>query len=289
MHWIKRASLFLVLLVAASVLIGVGVLVVQGKQKPDTQARYVALGSSFAAGLGLGERIPGSPLVCQRSANGYPQQLARQMVISLTDMTCSGATITHVLRGGQFFQGPQIDALGPATELVTLTAGGNDINYVGDLVLLSYQQRGGIFGAVLGRFWHGAKPAAERQFEQLQSEMVATLGEIAKRAPHAQIVVITYPAILPATGTCAQIGISEIAAARMREVGARLAEVTRAAAQATGTTLIDMTTAGAGHDACSAEPWVNGAKPAHGALFHPTLAGAQAAARQIQLTLDQQH
>lgn len=288
MNWIKRVCLVVMVLVTVTVtvLAGVGVLVVQAKQKPNPDARYVALGSSFAAGIGLGERAPGSPFACQRSVNGYPQQLARLMGVSLSDMTCSGATIKQVLHGGQFFQGPQIDAVGTNTELVTITAGGNDIDYVGDLVMMSYQNREGIVGALLDRFWHGAKPVEERQFAQLKNEMVATFHEIALRAPHARIVVVTYPAILPPTGTCAQIDIRDAESALMKSVGTRLAEVTREAAQTAGATLVEMATLSTGHDACSADPWVNGAKPEQGAAFHPTLAGAQATARQIRLMLD---
>jgi hypothetical protein len=67
----------------------------------------------------------------------------------------------------------------------------------------------------------------------------------------------------------------------MRPVAARLAEVTRAAAFAAGAAVVDMATLSAGHDACSAAPWVNGIVPEKGAPFHPTLAGARATARAI--------
>ncbi len=287
MKWIWRAGLFAMILAFVTLLIGLGVLIIEGKRRPDTNARYVALGSSFAAGLGLGARAPSSPIVCQRSLNGYPQQLARLTGISLADMTCSGATVRHVLHGGQYFQGPQIDAVGPHTELVTLTAGGNDVGYVGDLVMMSYRGRGGFVGHVIDRFWKGAKPVENRQFSQLQSELIATFHEIAHRAPRARIFVVTYPVILPPAGTCDQIGIGEKEAALMRDVGTRLAEVTREAAKATGVTVVDMASLSAGHDACSTEPWVNGAAPERGALFHPTLAGAQATAKQIMLLLEE--
>jgi lysophospholipase L1-like esterase len=287
MNGFKRTIVSVVLLVVMTVLTGVCVLFVQGKQKPDTNARYVAIGSSFAAGLGLGERAPGGPFACQRSVNGYPQQLARLKGLSFADVTCSGATVKNVLRHGQFFQSPQIDAVGPNTELVTITVGGNDIDYVGDLVMMSYRKRGGIVGLLIDRFWQGSKSMAERPFTQLQSDLIATPHEVAKRSPRARIVVVTYPAILPATGTCAQIGIGETEAALMKEVGARLVEVTRAAAQSTNATLVNIAALSAGHDACSSNPWVNGAAPEHGAPFHPTLAGAKATARQILVMLDE--
>ena len=252
----------------------------------NSGSEYVALGSSFAAGLGLGPRAPGSPLVCQRSVNGYPQQLARIMRLSLTDMTCSGATVRHVLRGGQVFLGPQIDAIGPDTRLVTITAGGNDVGYVGDLTAMAFRRRGGVVGFLLGRFWKGAKPIEERPFDRLYRDLVSTLSEIRRRAPNARVVVVTYPEILPQDGDCQSIGIDAPGAAAMRPVGVRLAEVTREAAKQAGATVVDMAALSAGHDACSAVPWVNGSAPEHGAPFHPTLSGAQATAEQIARVLE---
>lgn len=275
------------LVVVTAVLLIVAILYYQGRQRPDTNAEYVALGSSFAAGLGLGPRVPGSPIVCQRSVNGYPQQVARMTGLSLTDMSCSGATASHVARGGQVFLGPQIAALGPQTRLVTLTAGGNDIGYVGDLTALAYRRRGGVAGLLVGLFWKGARPAAERKFEALQSDLIATLREIRRRAPKAQIIVVTYPAILPPQGTCLALGIDNDEAELMREVAVRLAEVTRQAANEADATVIEMDQLSTGHDACSADPWVDGARPEHGAPFHPTLAGARATAERIKATFEQ--
>ncbi len=271
---------FLVVVIAG--VLGIALLVYQGRQRPDTNSEYVALGSSFAAGLGLGPRVPGSPLICQRSNNGYPQQLARMTGLSLTDMSCSGATVGHVLRGGQMFLGPQIGALGPATRLVTLTAGGNDVAYVGDLISMAFRRRGGVTGFLIGRFGSSARPADERKFDQLKADLLATLREIRRRAPKAQVFVVTYPAILPPDGTCPALGISEDDARLMREVGAMLAEVTRATANETGATVVDMDQASAGHDACASVAWVNGAAPETGAPFHPTLAGARATAEAIR-------
>lgn len=267
-------------------LLTIAVLFHQGRQRPDTSSEYVALGSSFAAGLGLGPRVPGSPIVCQRSVNGYPQQLARMTGLSLTDMSCSGATASHVLRGGQVFLGPQIDALGPDTRLVTMTAGGNDIGYVGDLTAMAYRRQGGVAGFLVGRFWNGAQPAEDRKFGQLRANLIATLGEIRRRAPQARIFMVTYPVIIPAKGTCTGLGIDEDEAALMRAVGVRLAEVTRDAAHAAGVVVIDMDQLSAGHDACAPSAWVNGATPEHGAPFHPTLAGARATAELIKLAFE---
>jgi lysophospholipase L1-like esterase len=279
-----KAALLLLLL---GVIIVLAVLMYQGKQTPRINAPYVALGSSFAAGLGLGARKAGSPFICQRTLNGYPQQLARMAELSLTDMSCSGATVGHVLRGRQVFLGPQIDAVGPATRLVTLTAGGNDIAYIGDLTAMAYQRQGGIPGFLVGQFWKGAKPADNRDFAALRSDLVSTLRKIRGRAPKAQIIVVTYPAILPETGTCNQLGIDAAQADLMRPVALRLADVTRSAAKEAGATVVEMATLSKDHDACTTQPWTNGWAPTEGVAFHPTLVGTKAIAAQIMTKLNE--
>ena len=251
--------------------------------------RYVALGSSFAAGLGLGPRVPGSPCLCMRSSNGYPQVLARRAGYDLVDRSCSGATARHVLRGGQFFQKPQLDAVTPETELVTLTAGGNDVGYVGDLTLMALRRGGGSrFQAAVARvLWKGVRPVEGRDFAQLRENLDVILVEIRRRALRARVVAVTYPVILPQQAHYLQAGINEEEAALMRAVGERLAEVTRAAAEGAGVLLADMARLSIGHDCCSAEPWVHGARPGKGAPFHPTIAGAEATAGEIMRVLAQ--
>lgn len=257
----------------------VGLLYWQGRSKPQGKPQYVAMGSSFAAGIGLGPREPGSPLVCVRSINGYPQQLARLTGLSLLDVACSGATTTHVRSGGQAFLAPQLDALSPATELVTMTVGGNDINYVGDLMYFAGSKDSSLSGRAMRLVSDPPATADRRNYAALERDLIAILAEIRRRSPRARTVVVTYPTILPPHGSCAKLGISAAEAAMMRAVAERLAAVTRAAARKSGAILVDMDKLGAGHDACSREPWVNGWVDPVGTAFHPTLEGATAVAR----------
>lgn len=257
----------------------------QGRRTPDGRPDYVALGSSFAAGAGLGRLQPGSPLLCARSINGYPQQLARTEGLSIIDMSCGGATTHHVLEGGQFFQGPQIRVITNGTKLVTLTAGGNDIGYIGDLGLLAIRRTNTPAGWLAKVLWKGPKRADERDYGRLHAELLATLRAIHVRAPNARVVVASYPAILPPTGTCARLGLSAAEADLMREVGKRLAATTRAAASEGEALLVDMTALGAGNNACSAQPWTRGFTNGGVSPFHPTLQGARATAEAVANTV----
>jgi lysophospholipase L1-like esterase len=265
--------LCLILLVGAGAF---GFLCWQGSREVDNSGEYVALGSSFAAGIGLGPRAPGSPLHCLRTAGGYPAQVARQTGLRLVDMSCSGSRTDHILDGGQLMLGPQLAAVGPGTRLVTITTGGNDLDYIGDLMAAS----GGM--GRLGAWLHGdIKPAAARPYATVAANLQAIIRRIRELAPDAEILIVSYPALLPPEGTCAALGIGSAQAEVSREVAQRLSELTRQAAVDAGARLIDMDAASLGHDACSSTPWVHGATAGDGTPFHPNETGAAAVADRI--------
>lgn len=272
----KRIALSGALIVSAIALAGLGILFYQGAHSPDTAGKYVALGSSFAAGLGLGPRDPGSPHVCMRSTGGYPQQLARRAGLKLVDMSCSGSTTGHIWHGGQVFLGPQLAAVGPNARLVTITSGGNDTGYIGDLALSA--GRTGVLGRL---FWNGPAPLEQRDFAQVTENFRQIVATVKRRAPKATVVLVSYPPVVPGQGTCAALGVDRAMTDLALQIADRLHEATRLAAEQSGAMFVDMAAIGAGHDACSAEPWVNGASPESGAPFHPTPAGAKATADAI--------
>jgi len=280
------AFIFGLLIVGMSLVLAV--LFWQAQRKPTGWPQYVALGSSYAAGIGLGEHVPSSPIVCQRTLNSYPQQLARLRNLSLVDMTCSGATTKHVLAGRQVFLGPQLDGLTQDTELVTITIGGNDVGYVGDLSFLARSKSKSLTGQAMKLFFKGPKTPEQRDYAGLRDGLISILHEIRRRSPRAQIVVVTYPVILPPQGTCTKLGISAAEAEMMRVVGERLAEVTRDAAGQNNSSLVDMQQLGVGHDVCASDPWVNGWLNVVGTPFHPNLAGAKATADAIAYVLGAQ-
>ncbi len=81
--------------------------------------RICALGSSFASGPGI---KPLDDVSAGRSAKNYPHLLAAKLGAELTDLTCSGATLLDVLN-------TQAHQVLEDADLVTLTAGGNDLGY----------------------------------------------------------------------------------------------------------------------------------------------------------------
>jgi lysophospholipase L1-like esterase len=256
-------------------------LILDARRTPDGTPTYVALGSSYAAGAGLGPRQSDSPKLCQRSNNGYPPRLARKLRLPFVDMTCSSSVTKHVLSGGQYFQDAQIRTLSADTRLVTLTAGGNDVGFVRDLYLMASRNSGTWSGWLVRKLWGGPPALANRGFSKLSATLAALIREIHRRSPRARIVVATYPAVLPPSGTCPQLQLTTAEAEIMRQVQAELAAVTGRVARQEGATVVDMTAIGANHSACSATPWTKGWAAITQSPFHPNITGAQATADAI--------
>jgi len=84
--------------------------------------RYVALGDSYAAGIGAADDTADRG-GCARSADAYPEQWAAHHAhASFVSEACDGATTAGVLSG-------QVQALSARTTLVSLTVGGNDAGF----------------------------------------------------------------------------------------------------------------------------------------------------------------
>ena len=283
-----KGCLVVALIVVLLAIAAIGFIWFQAARTPTGKPEYVALGSSFAAGAGLGQSQAGSPLLCARSVNSYPQRLARMRKLAIVDMSCGGAVTRHLLDGGQFLHGAQIRTITPETRIVTITVGGNDTLYIGDLSQLAARNSGSMWGWLVRHLWPGPKSWSERNFAGFERELTALIKAIQGRAPAARIIVATYPTILPPSGTCDRLGLTELEAAMMRRVGDQLAASSRAAAQRTGAGFVDMHSLGAQHNACSNAPWTYGWYNAGLAPFHPTKEGAKATAEAISKALDHQ-
>lgn len=247
----------------------------------DAGTDYVALGSSFAAGPGIPPlQSSDGASACSRSAGNYPSLVAREIGADLTDVSCSGATTGHVLRDTQGTRPPQIQAVTPDTRLVTVTIGGNDVNYLGSINAYSCQASGSTACPAVDR------DAIERTFPELPGRIADIVRAVHAVAPEARVHLVTYFTLLPDSGTCAVAPLTDEQADYERSIAARLAAATAEAAAATGATLVDLAGASRGHDACSANPWVESYRPAQGrSTYHPNEAGMRAAADLVQAAL----
>jgi lysophospholipase L1-like esterase len=230
--------------------------------------QYVAMGSSYAAGPGIEPTVAGSPPRCARSALNYAHILAQRRGYALVDVTCSGATTGDVIRGGQFALPAQLAAVTPATQLITVTIGGNDVFFMANLIGLSCTHLQAAGPCVVE-----SDDAVQSRFEHLAEALRQVVEGAHSRSPQARVVFINYFTVLPEEGTCERAGLTVAQADHMRAVAARLADITRRVAHDSGSGLMDVAALSRGHDACSKEPWVLGARREPGLAippFHPT-------------------
>lgn len=246
--------------------------------------RYVALGSSMAAGPGIKPSAPGAPWRSGRSARNYPHLVAARLGLDLVDVTYSGATTAHVLSDEQNGVPPQIDALDGSEVLVTVTIGGNDAGYVPSLM-----------AAALPRFARSLPMLGPRLRELLDPDARAaaltdvagalvTVGhEIRERAPQARVLFVDYLTMLPPEGVAAP-PLSEADAALGRHVAATLERLTGEAAGKTRCGWVRAGRASVAHHAWSAQPWTTRPGlpwPGRPAPLHPNAAGMRAVADMV--------
>jgi len=243
-------------------------------------APYVAMGSSFAAGPGVTVSADQPRNRCARSADNYAHLLAKKRGLVLTDVSCSGATTTHLFKAWSEIP-PQLDAVTARTRLVTVTIGGNDVGYIGRLGSASCSSD--------RRPCPSMPPPTEQAWQALETAMRGIAGEVRARAPEARLVFVEYLTILPQHGNCAATPLESAEADASRKVAARLAELTARIAHETRTEVLETATLSKRHDACSRVPWTNGFAsadvPVAGQPYHPNLAGMTAVAEALDRLL----
>ncbi len=244
-----------------------------GRSVLPAGSKYVALGSSYAAGLGIPPFEPAAPARCTRSVHNYAHQLAARRGLVLTDATCSGATSAAVLEPWKEVPA-QIDAVDADTRLVTITIGGNDVSYIGNLMSLSCQ----VAGKKAEPCWPVKWPE-DADFARMQEGLRRIADAVRARAPSALLVIVDYPTVLPATGACAATPLPDGAADRSRATADRLAAATAQVAREKGALLIRAGDLSRDHGVCAADPWMVGypAGPG-GAAYHPNRTGMNAVA-----------
>ena len=237
---------------------------------PPPGSRDVALGSSFAAGPGIPDQSGG---LCARSDHNYPHLVAAALHLDLVDVSCSGATTANVLDQTQGGNAPQIDSVTGDTRIVTLTVGGNDIQYSA-AALLCGSSRSDCLPSL-------DTSAINTAVAALPARLDAVIVAIHRRAPAALVVLVTYPQVVPAEGAkCAALRFDAAEANFIRQLGQRLENVFLGVARSSKVVLVDAYAASIGHGPCAppAQSWVDGLRPTVGFPYHPNRTGHEAMA-----------
>jgi hypothetical protein len=205
-----KASGLIALLVALAVFIAPA-------SGPQTGAVYVALGDSYAAGEGLGPFQSGTDVKkgahrnqCHRSQSQAYADLVPAVVLpavtSRAFWACSGATTSDMEsvppqsgRGEQYQQPKQTQTVGPSTQWISLSAGGDDLGFgaIGtacggaELSHLGFQR---IPGQPPCTQEIGAQTT---KLAKLKSDLEGLYNNLLTAAPQAKLVVVGYPRIFP--------------------------------------------------------------------------------------------
>lgn len=247
-----------------------------------------ALGSSFAAGPSIPPQV-NAP--ARRSGSNYPSLLSRALSAKLTDLSASGATLLNVLNEPQqtllATLAPQIDLLPADVDVVTITAGGNDLGYsagmIGEAAKLTIEdaeilgvmlegmglKREGVVGAV------GADEVRER--------FVAIIDAVRAKAPRARIFLVEYLAVFgPESKVADDQPLSKERVQIYKRMAAELARAYREAKEKRleGVEVVGVAAMSEGHAIGSEEPWMTGYTKellmSGGAPFHPNAEGHRA-------------
>ena len=266
----RRRSAFAAGLATLAMTLSLAATPAQALDKIDS---YVALGDSYAAGQGAGPYLDG----CFRSDNAYSELAdALKTVKVVTNVACSGRTTQGVVQ-------EQLGQLNRKTDLVTITAGGNNLGF-GDI--------GNYCGAVAfgnsaaGPACDAATAYAAAQIGNgtgpLYSDVISMIQSVHAAAPNAKIVVTGYPYLFdPLTSPPTDPLSTFIYQATLLADGLN---GSIAAAAGTAHTVggidvefVDVRSAFAGHGALSANgPWINLNFGDPTSLLHPNAQGYQA-------------
>jgi lysophospholipase L1-like esterase len=262
---VRRAVILVAGLVAVGTLVAVGWPTAGIARGPTT---YVALGDSYTSGPSVPDQLgpttrPPAPAACLRSSRNYPSLVARALGLTLTDVSCAGATTTDLFRSQGAGVPAQLGALRPSTGVVTVGIGGNDLGFSSiaeSCVALTPVGPTRVGLTCRDHYTAGGVDRLAAVDRTVGVRVARVLAAIRARAPGARVFVIGYPQLVPASGPGCWPSLPftgtdvHYLAGVERGLNAALAT---AAARA-GDRFVDMAGPSADHDACTpaATRWV---------------------------------
>ncbi|MER6571322.1 SGNH/GDSL hydrolase family protein [Streptomyces sp. NPDC001093] len=251
---------------------------------------YVALGDSYTSGPGIPQQVDAN---CARSDRNYPSLVADgRQVSTFKDVSCAGATTAEMWQA-QGTNAPQLDAVRRGTDLVTVQIGGNDVG----------------FGPIINTCAHLAAQdptgnPCERSYKASGYDQLAlaivqaapkvdrVLRAVHARAPHARVVVVGYPDLLPddGSGCFPQVPFAQKDFPYLRDTEKRLNLMLRVVAAVNRAEYVDTYGPTVGHDMCRApaDRWIEPLQPAAPAApAHPNATGEEAMAQAVLDRLEQ--
>ncbi|MFJ1967645.1 SGNH/GDSL hydrolase family protein [Streptomyces sp. NPDC087903] len=249
---------------------------------------YVALGDSYTSGPLIPRQVDAN---CARSDHNYPSLLAAtRRAVVLKDVSCAGAT-TEQMWKAQGTNGPQLDAVDRDTDLVTLQIGGNDIGFSSIIATCAQLSSQDLAGNPCQRSYtsSGVDRLALAVLETAP-KVTRVLRAVHARAPHARVLVVGYPDLLPDDGSGCYPSVPFAAKdfPYLRDTTKRLNLMLRLVAALNRAEYVDTYGPTRGHDMCKApaDRWIEPLRPASPAApAHPNAKGEEAMAGAVQQKL----
>lgn len=272
----------LVPLLASLTLVACGGDQTQPESRPQPTHTYVALGDSYAA-MGSTEAATTGPDDCVRSSDNYPGQVLADDRVTGQDVTCQGAVTGDLLRPRQVGEQTvpaQIEALGPETDVVSLSIGGNDIGF-GDVAGCFLRAMNTGSSSDCATTW---QKSVDTRMAALPGRLDEVYAAIEERSGGARVITTGYLPLLAPGDDCAEVdALSPPDRAWAVTLTGQINQVVADAAQRHGAELV-LPDQAAEHTAC-AKPyrrWVDFFGHETGAFpMHPTPAGQVVMAQEV--------
>jgi lysophospholipase L1-like esterase len=218
---------------------------------------YVALGDSYASGVGAGSYYSSSGS-CDRSPNAYPALwAAAHSPASFTFVACSGAKTTDVINS-------QLSSVTSSATLVSLTIGGNDAGFSSIMETCILESTSSCESAI--------SKAEQYVSTTLPGLLNSVLSDIRAQAPSARIVLVGYPDFYDLNVSIC-IGLSR-GDHQAIDNGINLLDgVLATAAASNGDVFADPRAQFSGHELCDGAGWLNSLTIPIGSSYHPTATG----------------
>ena len=252
---------------------------------------YVSLGDSYTAAP-LVPSPTGNPILCGRSTNNYPSDVARAISpLSFTDVSCSSATTADMTQSQNLYgvqsNPPQFNALSTADALVTIGIGGNDAGLISVAEECAKLDATTPTGTPCKNHYtaSGSDPNVAA-INATGPKVANVIHGIHTRAPSAKVLIVGYPDGLPTNGTACWPFVPVTAGdiKYFNGLEQQLNQVEASEAAANNATFVDTWNSSIGHDACKLPgvAWVNGIVPTSAAFpLHPNELGEANMARQV--------
>ncbi|MFI2645382.1 SGNH/GDSL hydrolase family protein [Streptomyces sp. NPDC018610] len=253
---------------------------------------YVSLGDSYTSGPLIPRQVDAN---CARSDHNYPSIVAERRNASVfRDVSCSGATTEEMWRA-QGANGAQLDALRRDTALVTVQIGGNDVGFgsiIATCARLGAQEPAG--DPCRRSYTSSGVDRLAVDIARTAPKVDRVLRAVRARSPHARVLVVGYPDLLPddGSGCFPSVPFAAKDFPYLRDTEKRLNLMLRLVAAVDGARYVDTYGPTRGHDMCKApaDRWIEPLQPASPAApAHPNARGEQAMADAVLRALGEEH